>query len=144
MRQSLPAFQKEGPAPRKQLRHILFLEAFYLANQRQARAAHSQTAHGGDPDDVFVAYRKRSLGHESSPGKSRPKDFPVTRERPLWGLTAPSLRHPPAPKIAPRYGAFLFVPVFREPNFSNVLTPNFRTVLGEKTITAHLYGVPAV
>jgi hypothetical protein len=32
------------------------------------RAAHGQTAHGGDPDAVFLAHRKRSARHESGPG----------------------------------------------------------------------------
>ena len=32
------------------------------------RAAHGQTAHGGDPDAVFLAHRKRGARHESGPG----------------------------------------------------------------------------
>jgi hypothetical protein len=32
------------------------------------RAGHGQTAHGGDPNAVFLAYRERSPGHESGPG----------------------------------------------------------------------------
>jgi hypothetical protein len=31
-------------------------------------AGHDQTAHGSHPDAVFLAYRKRRLGHESGPG----------------------------------------------------------------------------
>ena len=33
------------------------------------------------------------------------------------------------PKSLSRYGAFLLVPVFRDPDFGDVLTPNFRAVL---------------
>jgi hypothetical protein len=47
--------------------------AYIETLQRQAAPAHGQTAHGGDLDAVFLAYRKRSPGHESSP--ARPRDF---------------------------------------------------------------------
>jgi hypothetical protein len=33
------------------------------------------------------------------------------------------------PKSLPATGAFLLVPVFRDPDFGNVLTPNFRALL---------------
>src|SRR6202795_1978501 len=40
----------------------------YRNPSTQGRAAHCQTARGGDPDAVFLAHRKRGARHESGPG----------------------------------------------------------------------------
>ena len=39
------------------------------------RAAHGQTAHGGDPDAVFLAHGKRRARHESGPGSQNGEIF---------------------------------------------------------------------
>ena len=44
------------------------------------RAAHGQTAHGRHPDAVFLAYRKRSAGHESGPGSQDREIFADRRQ----------------------------------------------------------------
>jgi hypothetical protein len=44
------------------------------------RSAHGQTAHGGDSDVVFLAYRKRRLGHESGPGSQDREIFADRRQ----------------------------------------------------------------
>jgi hypothetical protein len=42
--------------------------AAYRNPSTPGRAGHGQTAHGDDPNAVFLAYRERSPGHESGPG----------------------------------------------------------------------------
>ena len=55
--------------------------AAYIENlTAPGRAAHGQTAHGGDPDAVFLAYRKRSPGHESGPGSQDREIFADRRQ----------------------------------------------------------------
>ena len=60
--------------------------AAYIETLGAGRTAHGQTAHGGDPDAVFLAYRKRSARNEPGPGSQDREIFPDRRQNAgrLW------------------------------------------------------------